>query len=83
MPMLSSYAVNHEKTGFAAVTALLDMIDDKWTAQRASFEVPRPDVSERASSLDERGSARLAQTACTFIRAQPDKGIAPSINDVT
>lgn len=81
-PTLSSYAVNHPKTGFAAAAALLHMIEDGWTAQRASFAVSLMDVYERGSTLDERGSARLAQAAIVFIRHELDDGHAPTIRDV-
>jgi len=81
-PTLSSYAVDHEKTGYSAAVALQHMLEDGWSARRASFEVPLTEVSERASTIDEHGSARLAQEARTFIRAELDRGVAPTIRDV-
>jgi len=81
-PTLSSYAVDHGKTGYSAAVALMHMIEDGWSARRASFEVPLTDVVERGSTLDEHGSARLAQAALEFIRAELNNGRAPTIRDV-
>jgi len=81
-PTLSSYAIDHERAGYDAATALLHMIDDGWSPKRASFELPLTDVVERASSVDERGAARFTQDACTFIRAELDRGIAPTVRNV-
>ena len=59
-PTLSSYAVDHHKTAMAAARTLQRLIDGELSPQEASYEIPLSDVFERASSVDDRGSARLA-----------------------
>jgi len=81
-PTLSSYAVDHERTGFDAAVALQHMIDDRWSPKRASFEVAMTDIVERASTIDERGSTRLAHGAYDFIHAELDRGVAPTVRNI-
>ena len=81
-PTLSSYAIDHHKAATDAARALQRLIAGELTPQEASYEIPLTDVVERASSVDERGSARLAQEARDFIRRQLQRGRTPPARDI-
>ena len=81
-PTLSSYAVDHHKTALDAARTLKRLIGRELSPREASYEIPLTDVTERASSVDDRGSARLAQEARDFIRQQLQHGHAPSARDI-
>ena len=81
-PTLSSYAIDHHRAAADAARALQRLIAGELTPQEASYEIPLTDVVERASSVDERGSARLAQEARDFIRRQLQRGHAPAARDI-
>ena len=81
-PTLSSYAIDHLKAAAAAAHILQRMITGELSPQEASYEIPLADVSERASSIDERGSARLAQEARDFIRKTLQRGNSPMVRDI-
>ncbi len=82
IPSLSSYAVDHEPAGYDAAQALYAMLENGVSARDASFEIGTPGVVERGSTLDEHGSARLADMARLFIHGEIDDGHAPSIAHV-
>ena len=81
-PTLSSYAIDHHRAATEAARVLQRLIAGELTPQEASYEIPLTDVTERASSVDERGSARLAQEARDFIRQQLQRGHAPPVRDI-
>ena len=81
-PTLSSYAIDHHKAAMEAARTLQRLIDDKLSPRMASYEIPLPDVTERASSVDARGSARLAQEARGFIRKTLQRGSSPTARDI-
>ena len=59
-PTLSSYAIDHHKAATEAARTLRRLINEKASPRKASYEIPLSDVTERASSVDARGSARRA-----------------------
>ena len=81
-PTLSSYAIDHLKTAMEAARALRRLIAGELSPQEASFEIPLTDVTERASTVDERGSARLAHEARDFIRKTLQRGYSPTTRDI-
>ena len=81
-PTLSSYAIDHHKTAQDAARTLQRLIAGELKPHEASYEIPLADVTERASSIDERGSARLAQEARAFIRQSLQRGRAPPARDI-
>ena len=81
-PTLSSYAIDHHRTALEAARTLQRLIAGELSPQDASYEIPLSDVTERASSVDERGSARIAQEARSFILRQLQRGNAPSAGDI-
>ena len=81
-PTLSSYSIDHQKSAIDAARTLKRLIAGKISPKNASYEIPLSDVTERVSSVDERGSARLAQGARDFIRQQLRLGRAPKIRDI-
>ena len=81
-PTLSSYAIDHYRTAQDAARTLQRLIAGELTPQAASYEVLLADVTERASSVDERGSARIAQEAREFIRQSLQRGNTPSTRDI-
>ena len=81
-PTLSSYAIDHHRAAADAARARPRLIAGELTPQEASYEFPLTDVVERASSVDERGSARLAQEARDFIRRQLQRGRTPPARDI-
>lgn len=81
-PTLSSYAIDHHKAATDAARTLQRLIAGELSPREASYEIPLADVTERASSVDDRGSARLAQGARDFIRQQLQRGHTPSARDI-
>jgi len=81
-PTLSSYAIDHHRAGMDAARVLKRLIAGELTPQEASYEIPLPDVTERASSVDDRGSARVAQGARDFIADELRHGHTPSARDI-
>jgi len=81
-PTLSSFAIDHHRAGMDAANVLKRLVADEQTPQEASYEIPLPDVTERASSIDDRGSARIAQGARDFIACGLKNGHAPSARDI-
>ena len=81
-PTLSSYAIDHHRAAAEAARTLTKLIAGELTPQTASYEIPLADITERASSVDDRGSARLAQDARDFIRRQLRRGSSPSVRDI-
>ena len=81
-PTLSSYAIDHHRAATDAARTLQRLIARELSPREASYEIPLADVTERASSVDDRGSARLAQEARDFIRQQLQRGHAPSVRDI-
>lgn len=67
-PSLSSISLDYERTAFLAAKALDDMISG-----RAKKNLPRlvcgvRGITERATTLDEKGAGRIVAMACEFIR---------------
>ena len=81
-PTLSSYAIDHVKAATEAARTLKRLIAGELTPREASYEIPLPEVVERASSIDARGAARVAQEARDFIRRQLKRGSAPTVGDI-
>jgi len=81
-PTLSSYAIDHHRAGMDAARALNRLIARTCSPREASYEIPLPDVTERASSLDDRGRARVAHGARAFIAAELKHGHAPAARDI-
>ena len=81
-PTLSSYAIDHHRAAQDAARTLQRLIAGELTPQAASYEIPLADVTERASSVDERGSARIAQEARAFIRQSLQRGSTPALRDI-
>lgn len=81
-PTLSSYAIDRQKAAADAARTLKRLIAKELKPKDASYEIPLPDVIERASSIDERGSARIAQEARDFIQRTLRRGNTPSIRDI-
>ena len=81
-PTLSSYAIDHHKAATEAARTLQRLIAGELSPRKASYEIPLSDVTERASSIDERGSARLAQEARAFIRKTLQRGSSPTARDI-
>ena len=81
-PTLSSYAIDHHKAATEAARILRRLIVEGISPRKASYEIPLTDVTERASSVDARGSARLAQEARDFIRKTLQHGHAPTARDI-
>ena len=81
-PTLSSYAIDHHRAAAEAARTLQRMIVRKLSPKRCSYEIPLSDVTERASSVDAHGSARLAQEARDFIRRTLQRGNSPSARDI-
>ena len=81
-PTLSSYAIDHHRAAQDAARTLQRLIAGELTPQAASYEIPLADVTERASSVDERGSARIAQEARAFILQSLQRGNTPSVRDI-
>ena len=68
-PALSSIALDYERTAFLAAKALDDMI----CGRVKKDNLPRlvcgvKGITERASTLDERGAGRIVALACEFIK---------------
>ena len=81
-PTLSSYAIDHHRAAADAARTLQKLIGGELSPQAASYEIPLSDVTERASSVDDRGSARIAQDARDFVRRQLRRGSSPSARDI-
>lgn len=81
-PPLSSYAVDHKATATEAARRLELMLKGEMTPREASYEVPLPGVVERHSSIDERGAARIAHDAHTFITDHLRQGNSPSMREI-
>ena len=81
-PTLSSYSIDHHKTAAEAARTLRRLIAGEISPLEASYEIPLSDVTERASSVDARGSARLAQEARDFIRKTLQRGSSPTTRDI-
>ena len=81
-PTLSSYAIDHQKAATEAARTLKRLINRELATNAASYEIPLTDVIERASSIDERGSARISQEAVDFIQQSLRRGNAPSVRDI-
>ena len=67
-PSLSSISLDYERAAFIAAKALDDMI-----SRSARKDLPRlicgvRDITERASTLDEKGAGRIVALACEFIK---------------
>lgn len=77
-PTLTSYAIDHVRAGYATAEALYKLVNRKATPAEASFALPLAEVFERASTADERGSARLTEGARAYIREQIDAGKSPT-----
>ena len=81
-PTLSSYAIDHHKAAAEAARILQRLIAGELSPQAASYEIPLSDVTERASSVDDRGSARIAQEARDYIHQQLRRGNSPFARDI-
>ena len=81
-PTLSSYSIDHHKAAMAAARTLKRLIEGCPSPRKLSYEIPLSNVTERASSIDARGRARLAQEAHAFIRSSLRRGSSPSVRDI-
>jgi len=82
VPTLTSYAVDHERVGYAAARALYAMIHSDASPRKSSFTVPMSGLVERASTHDDNGTGRIADLVRTHIHDAIDRGYAPTIRDL-